>query len=512
LEAYSLRMADFNNFGSLANDSIITIYSVERDWTTWVGLNNDVDLLPTEINLYKDHPERDWANEQTFESGKYKDLEWAQEPDWFRIETWWRGWIPIGGGTDFSPWYLDLDALAPYIVTSTRFAFLDELHKKMQDSIRELQAGVDAILEDHVLRSTLLSPPVYNDSILDGTFPTLHDLRVETANAKRAALDRAGWIIWWVKSTHDGFFAAPTCVQDLLHFGLSDAYIHRGYVIDLCRDWQAIDLPFWLYYGIPVFYAWGFDERNDLRFSRLNPHLIELADDDHSLVQDDTGPALNAGLVQSAADSWNYDNYLTKTDPEVIGSLSSYNSTYKFTVIDFEGWGRRFIHEDQAPTYATRFHFTTSTDEGTGYPIVVFWRWKPCHQVSQRQLYDKKENRHNSFECRSQLWYIREAFAPELAPSSSRTFHPVTGAPVHGDTSSLEKRLAERAWDDSSIQQTDEEVVSPITTNEAEEYAGRPLKERIGGSTRRIQTHSLPACPSLSNITTWKNFAGASRS
>jgi hypothetical protein len=95
LEAYSLRMADFNNFGSLTNDSIITIYSVEHDWTTWVGLNNDVDLLPTEINLYKDHPERDWANEQTFESGKYKDLEWAQEPDWFRIETWWRGWIPI---------------------------------------------------------------------------------------------------------------------------------------------------------------------------------------------------------------------------------------------------------------------------------------------------------------------------------------------------------------------------------------------------------------------------------
>ena len=84
-------MADFNNFRSLANDSLITIYSVEHDWMTWVSLNSNVDLIPTEINLYKDHPKRDWANEQTFESGRYKDLEWAREPDWFQIETWWKG-------------------------------------------------------------------------------------------------------------------------------------------------------------------------------------------------------------------------------------------------------------------------------------------------------------------------------------------------------------------------------------------------------------------------------------
>ena len=169
-----------------------------------------------------------------------------------------------------------------------------------------------------------------------------------------------------------------TCVQDLLHFGLSNTYIHRGYVINLCQDWQVINLPFWLYYGIPVFYTWGFNEKNNLRFSCLNFHLIELADDNHSLIQNAAGPALEAGLVQSAANSWNYNNYLTKADPKVVGSFSSYDSTFKFTVINFEGWGRWFIHEDQAPTYATHFHFMTSTDKGMSYPIVIFWRWKPC--------------------------------------------------------------------------------------------------------------------------------------
>jgi len=206
-------------------------------------------------------------------------------------------------------------------------------------------------------------------------------------------------------------------VKDLLHFGLSDAYIYRGFVIDHCRDWQAIDLPFWLYYNIPVFYTWGFDERNDARFSRLNPHLIELANEDHSLAQPTSGLTLQDDLLQAAAASWDYNDYLTKSGPDLTGSLSAYDSTFQFTVIDFEGWGRRIIHKDQAPSYAGQFHFTTSTDEETGRPTVIFWCWKPRQPISQRQLFDDKESHHDTHERRAQLWYIRESFAHELAPS-----------------------------------------------------------------------------------------------
>jgi hypothetical protein len=506
-------MADFNCFGNLENDPPITIYSVERDWTTWIGLSNDVDLIPTEIGLYKDHPDRNWANEQTFESGKYRDLEWAQEPDWFRAETWWRGWIPVGGGSDFAPWYLDLDALTPYITTSGRFAFTDDVRDQMQKSIRELQAGIDAILQDHYMQTALAGPPSYDDSVLDGTFLTLRDLRIETASTKRAALDRAGWICWWVKATPDGSFHAPECMQDLLHFGLSDAYIYRGYVIDLCRDWQAINLPFWLYYHIPIFYAWGFEETNDPRFSRLNPKLLELTDEDYSLPQPAAGLTLPDSLLRAAAASWEYDDYLTKADPDLTGSLSVYDSTSKFTVIDFEGWGRRFIHEDQAPTYASQFHFTTSTDEGTGYPIVIFWRWKPRHPLSQRQLSEdsKTQPRQEVHERRTKLWYIRETFAQELAPTPSRTFHLITGARVLGDTSSLEKRLAERAWDASSIQLSEKEDTTPDAYDETEGHSRRSLRERIEGGGGHTRDYGIHARPSLSNMTTWKNFAQASR-
>ncbi|KIM34966.1 hypothetical protein M413DRAFT_51976, partial [Hebeloma cylindrosporum] len=303
-------MADFNFFGCRVDETPITIYSIDRDWATWVGLNFDVDRIPTEINLYKDHPDRDWDNEKTTASGRYEDVEWAREPDWFRIDTWWRGWILIGGGTDFAPWYLDLDALSPYIMVSNRFALAEASRLEMRKDIRELQTGIDAILGLYSLPSNISGPPAYDDSVLDGTFPTLRDLRIETANAKHATLDRAGWICWWVQATPDGYFASPEIVQDLLHFGLSDAYIHRGYIIDLCQGWQAINLPFWLYYGVPVYYTWGFDEKNDPRFSRLDPRLLILVDEDHSLVPEPSGLTLEADLLQSAASSWNYDDYL----------------------------------------------------------------------------------------------------------------------------------------------------------------------------------------------------------
>ncbi|KIM38290.1 hypothetical protein M413DRAFT_12781 [Hebeloma cylindrosporum] len=451
-------MTDFNALRCRFHESAITIYSVEHDWTTWVGLNHDVDVIPTKINLYKDHPDRDFANEKTTESGKYIDLEWAREPDWFRIETWWRGWIPTGGGTDFSPWYLDLDALAPYATASNCYAFTDTIREEMKKGLRDLQEGIDAILEEHA------PPPMTNE------FSTGHSPRSVTSGSRRRTPNAPRW------TEQDGF-----------------------------ADWQAIDLPFWLYYSLPIYYTWGFDEKNDPRFSRLHPQLIELADDDHSLVQEGIGLTLEADLLRAAAASWNYDDYLT-TKPVIAGSLSSYDSDSKFTVIDFEGWGRHYIHEDEAPAYATQFHFTTSTDEESGHPITVFWRWKPREYISPRQIFEKQESRAVSYARRSALWYIREMHAHALTPSPTRSYHLVTGAQVYGDTSSLEKRLAERAWDTDSNPYAEGDDMS-LDASEIEEPARRTLKEHLDVRMAPRQDRQLPARPSLSNMTMWKNFA-----
>lgn len=232
--------------------------------------------------------------------------------------------------------------------------------------------------------------------------------------------------------------------------------------------------------------------------------------DDNELA--DAGVVLDNELVGPAAASWLYDDYLIRSDPDVTGSLSTYDSNSKFTVIDFEGWGRRFIHEDQAPLYASQFHFTTSTDEDTGYPVVVFWRWKPREQISQRALLEKKETRYDVQDRRSKLWHIRQVFTPELAPSPSRSFNIITGSPIHGDSASLEKRLAERAWDSASNRHTDGDDMSLDAHSEADPGEVRPLRERIKGRVAYQQSQAFTARPSLSNMTTWKNFADRSRS
>jgi hypothetical protein len=510
-EAHSPVMNPFNSFGKSPNEPLSQVYTIDRDWVKWVSLNHDVDALPAEISLYKDHPERDWSNEQTLESGRYKDLEWACEPDWFRIDTWWRGWIPTGGGSDFNPWYLDLDTLLPYVIIDDRFAFNEEIKARMKLSIEELQTGVDALIVTRILDCDLPGPPRYDTSILDGTFPTLRDLRVESANAKRAALDRAGWIRWWANTVPDSYFAAPTCVQDLLHFGLSDAFIYRGFVIDLCRDWQAFDISLCLHYHVPIFYAWGFDERNDERFCRLHPRLLELSEDGQSLDHPTESLPINDELTRAAAASWKYDDYLTNIYSQAPTGLSTYDSHSTFTVIDFEGWGRRRIEAKLAPSYASKFHFTTSTDEVTGDPVVVFWRWRPREVPDLEDLPARDETRSQLLERQSGLWVIRGIFAQALAPSITRRFNVITGALEHDNSSSLERRLAKRAWDSSS-QREDDDMMSIDAVNERGETSTRPLTERIEGRALHRRERGNAARPSLSNITTWKNFSERARS
>jgi hypothetical protein len=499
-------MADFNFFHTRF-DQPVQIYSIERDWTKWICLNGVADLLPIDINLHKDYPERDWTNEQTLASGRYKDVEWACEPDWFRLDTWWRGWIPVAITDDFEPWYLNLDAPAPFINTATnRFAFPNKEREEMKDGLRKLQAAVECLIDECMLGSYLSGPPAYDHSILDGTFATLHDLSIENANAKRAALDRAGWIRWWMATCEDGYFITPQPLETVLRKGLNSLYDSRGFVIDLCRDWRAIDLPLWLHHHMPIFYAWGFDEQNDTRFSRMNPRLIALANGDDSSTDETSKAELDDKLVGAANDSWSYDDYLSPIVVDTTGSLSSYDSNAKHMVIDFEGWGRRLISEDQAPDYAANYHFTTSTDDATGTPIVIFFRWKPRHRIQvDANARSEKENRDRQFE----LWKIREIFAPSLAPTASREFHLLTGAQMRGFADSLERRLAERTWDTHSASEDSDESREDAFVLAEEERGRRSLKERLGNHQAGGRNHDIR--PSLSNLTTWKNIALSSR-
>jgi hypothetical protein len=504
-EAHSPTMTAFNAFGKSLSDAVTLVCTADRDWTKWVCLNHDIDALPAEISLYKDHPERDWDNEQTLESGRYKDLEWACEPDWFRVDRWWQGWIPTGGGADFNPWYLDLDTLLPYVTIENRFALAEDTRKMMKSSIEELQMSVDALILVHYLNCDLPAPPRYDDSILDGTFQTLRDLRIKSTNAKRAALTRAGWILWWTKIIPDSYPVTPACIQDLLHFGLGDAYIYRGHIIDLCWDWQAFDIALFLYHRIPVFYSWGFDERNDERFSHLHPRLLVLLEDGQ-LLGPTAGLNLNDELTESAAASWKYDDYLMNIYANAPSGLSTYDSGSLFMVIDFEGWGRRPIGTDLAPSYASKFHFTTSTAEVTGDPIVIFWRWRPREVPTIKERLEREETRSQAFDRQSALWSIRAIFAHALAPTATRKFNIVTGTPLRDNSSSLEQRLAEHAWDTSSCAE-DDDMRSITTNDEAEERNTRPLRERIGRQEGYRCERAAPVRPSLMNLTTWKNFS-----
>ena len=127
-------------------------------------------------------------------------------------------------------------------------------------------------------------------------------------------------------------------------------------------------------------------------------------------------------------------------------------------------------------------------------------------------LLEKKETCYDAHNRHSKLWHIREVFVQALAPLLSRSFNITTGSPIQGNSTSLEKRLVERAWDSTLAHHTDGDDMSFNAFSEADTAEVRPLREHIKGRGTYCQPQKLTACPSLSSMMTWKNFVNESHS
>ncbi|KIM42376.1 hypothetical protein M413DRAFT_10525 [Hebeloma cylindrosporum] len=332
-------------FGNVLGDPPRT-YFARHDWATWISLGMSTSSLPAEIRLHKDYPQRDWANEATLPSGRFRDVDWACEPDWWRTETWWRGWIPTDSSAGDRPWYIDMDEKDAYVTSGSRFMFPDLQRRARRADLQDLQAGIEAIVNLGTICADTPTPPLYDDSVLDGTFNTIKELRNEGARSKRAALDRVGWLIWWINAIPTGLADLPNDIRALVGRDLHSLYCLRGFVIDLAQDWGEINLSFWVFHNVPVFYAWGFDENNDDRFCRLRPEFVILEeefDNAPDVFPDRLPDDKRSDLIEK---TWHYDDYLQSDTFDTAASQLVYGSDVEFVVIDFEGHqidGRRFL-------------------------------------------------------------------------------------------------------------------------------------------------------------------------
>ncbi|KAF8070247.1 hypothetical protein FPV67DRAFT_1448057 [Lyophyllum atratum] len=285
----------------------------------WIGLNGAVDTIPSEARAYKDRPLYGNTDAIIKPDGSYLDMEWGAQPDWFDLKHHWRGYIPVSDGRDISaPWFV-------------RFQRPVKLHVSPDG-----QACIDLSVNMEM---------IYD---LDAIQEMVEDIRIF---GKTGVMDS---------------FPDPFNTEKW------------GILLDLERDWRALDFGLLTRHDVPIFYHWTDKLAADERFARFDPKILREFHAGHlavgNLLRAPT-PA-EAYTIDCHQRLITHDNFLqfqriAYEDDPLYGDPTKWKASYFVT--DFMGWHRRPI-KDHAQLWLMAQQFAATTlQEDSGEVIVYHW-------------------------------------------------------------------------------------------------------------------------------------------
>lgn len=492
--------------------------NVSGEWIGWFGINADTIRIPTEAEFFVSYDIdcRDENLEPRTPSGRFEDMDWAVDPDWYRYTTHWRGWIPVKDleGEFQTPQFLDLDEPSPcfenvqgmwYVPRpyATDLAFRWEELDKIVERCSSIRMGN--------VQCTVLRPPSAQNHSLEATpFDTEPELQKATMAVRRAIADRLGWLFWFRAAIPQPILQEilPLATMNQLLQETGTEYRKRGYILGLVDCWTEANLPLWLTHRIPLLYRWRFDECGMRRLARMNPKLVAGDTSDgriqiHYIEEDEH-------LRRAAADSLLYDDYFQLNDPVVVNQDLSFEMDAILYVIDFEGWGRRPLAAGtHFGVYSERFFFKTENGAGNSLvsaPNVVFWRWrKKTIPITRRLEAVPRGEMDESF--------IREVYKDTYAPRLGRSYDVETGLPLEGGEAEADLPRVEPFPDhrrDPSHTYPEDEITYTLSSGDSmpdlEEGESPSLMERLGLRTSP-QPLDLAPYSSVANVTSWRNAA-----
>ena len=421
------------NFYVDRNERAPEVSLFNDDWADWIGLNADTTKVPPEARSWKDLATIDWDEVEVTPSGKYVELEWTSQPDWYRHDVHWRGYGPTRVATIpsvESPWYLDMDTPVAYSAVEGGYSFAEQQRGNVTNDLIFLDGCLKEVVATKQFVDNSPVPPPYDRERLFTTFRSVIALQKEGAAAKRAAWDRLAFLTWWTAACSSWADGVDEVTAERVEVIVSRGRSPRGFLFDLLTDWHEMNVPFLLEHSIPFYYTFSLEARLNERFCRLNPKIIASyagPDGDEVIMHDiDYEDGLEA--IEKA--THHYDDFFQSLNPETMNDHMSYESDSSFFIIDFEGWGRRPVTSDWAcRCFSAFFHFTV-VGNVDGPPQVIFWRFRPKLSLEQQREHF--------------LWnrwtddpvLIREWFKGVYTPTSSRHFHSELGTLMLGQDAS----------------------------------------------------------------------------
>ena len=166
----------------------------------WISPNADCSNIPLEAWECKDKA-RQTVSEKigVGPNGTFLEMDWALEPTWYDRMLHWEAWIPTG---PLIPSRLQF-ALPP-IREEQSGCIIDPCHvEDLIEAITESWGAIMAIINVYPYQDGHLSPAPFDWILLRQRYPSPEAAITARANAVRAALSYAGFLIWWTSSIHD---------------------------------------------------------------------------------------------------------------------------------------------------------------------------------------------------------------------------------------------------------------------------------------------------------------------
>ncbi|KAF8146728.1 hypothetical protein K438DRAFT_1627228 [Mycena galopus ATCC 62051] len=416
----------------------------------WTGINKHCDAIPANALDYVDHTNTAYHHDgaECDEFGRYVAQEWSDQPDWYRGEFHYRGWIPLleTGDQEEQPsrWARETRVLLDVVERSS------EEFPEVEGNVRpvyQLEEGARVMvtkelskyrrMQDEIVVSPEFDlytyvPPLFDIERVDLTYDTELMVHRLVADAKRSILEIAGFLNWWTSSV-------PGWSVHLDHEILMQIYElnlgqldKTGYLISLKRDWTQLNFPLLIKNYVPIFYLFDDVDLKDPRFTRLNPNIIrvylqEMERRGLTELWEDEIPLIEGEL--STANR--YDKYLQlKIDPYARGNpsvptMSDVSGEIEYFVIDGQHWQRRPLGKsDDWVLLAKLYHHVVTESRNREKTNVIFQRF-------HRRVPAETLNRFGEFERENipepDISAIRERFKGGYAPSPGQVFDHETG-------------------------------------------------------------------------------------
>ncbi|KAF8174357.1 hypothetical protein K438DRAFT_1682860, partial [Mycena galopus ATCC 62051] len=401
----------------------------------WIGIHKHCAAVPKDALDKDDHPQQE-DDSPVDEFGRYRSIEWTDEPDWYRPDSHTRGWIPLAKEGDLrrGAWARATRSrfhlLGPS--DSGKWMLADQERLMVRNDLSHLRHLVEEVGESELLDSETAIPPLFEIDRVDLEFDRQDDVQHLGMDARRAALDMMGFLNWWTTAIPRWMAGLPVEVVNSVEALELSRYEKRGYLISVNRDWKTCNFSLLVKRGVPFFYVWGIFEMQDKRFHRLTPGVMSswLAQNPRNtladLWEDDSPEDLSANDPAR-----HYDRFLElKIDPysrprNPLPVTTEISGDVQYDIIDFQHWFRRCVdEEDNVQALHSQYHHIVVESASERTTRVIFHRFHT--KPRKEELNDRDEimtEEHSTLD----LSALRERFKDACAPRDGQLYDLETG-------------------------------------------------------------------------------------